>query len=304
MKASSMAALACFVVMLVLTAGCGLATKPDTAALNTVAGAAAQASNTADLERLSGWSDALYAAANNSNRQEAYLLLQRIEGLAQAKNVRGTGTPAGWHAFDLSVQAAKKAMPVKGTAALWYTEAARLKLASDAVFRPESPLWLQYEEVLRDDAQRILVSWQSLIEDRGMAAEAAIGVYGEHLERLEVAALMQRDAGAIEAVRDRLDYIKEVVRAAESGQSQSKAVITALDSLNASASALFRDPSLEGEAALTEALPPDMTIGMQRKSAMQVAELFIAAFVMGVLGYAGWRKYRGSQDAGIPFKRK
>ncbi|QHW30163.1 hypothetical protein GZH47_04440 [Paenibacillus rhizovicinus] len=302
MKASSIFALVCAGVILVLSTGCNLDDKPGLAAARSSATIASEVSETGALEQLSSWSDALYAAANNSNRQEAYLLLQRIEGLAAKKDVRSSGTPAGWHAFDLSLQAAKKAMPVQGTASLWYTEAAKLKLASDAVFRPESPLWLQYEGVLRDDVQRIRVSWQSQIEDRAMAAEAAIGIYGAHIDRLEVAALMQRDAGSIEALRDRLAYIKEIVNAADSGQVRPEAVIIALDSLNDSASALFRKPGYEGgEAAMSEALPPGMTVGQQRETSMQVAELFISAFVMGVLGYAGWRKYRGVQDKGLPF---
>ncbi|MBM7564515.1 sporulation protein YpjB [Paenibacillus sacheonensis] len=303
MKASSIYALACVGVILVLVSSCSLNDKPNFTIVKSAIGAAAEPSESAALEQLSSWSDALYAAANQSNRQEAYLLLQRIEELAATDDVRKTGTPAGWHAFDLSLQAAKKAMSEKGTTTLWYTEAARLKLASDAVNRPEAPLWLQYEGVLRDDSQRILTAWQSQIEDRAMAAEAAIGIYGEHLDRLEVAALMQRDAGELEAVRERLDYMKEVVKAVGSGQLRHETVNSALDRVNASASALFKDPSDEGEPAVAEAIPPGVTVGQRREGSMQLAEMFIAAFVMGVLGFAGWRKYRGGQEKGIPISR-
>ncbi|NBD22559.1 sporulation protein YpjB [Paenibacillus glycinis] len=304
MKAlSSIIALVCAGFVLVLASGCSLNSKPFSvlnAQSEPVGVGAAKAD--ASLEQLSSWSDALYSAANQSNRQEAYLLLQRIEGLAALPDVRKSGTPVGWQAFDLSVKAAKKAMPQRGTTTLWYTETARLKLASDAVFRPEAPLWLQYEGVLKDDAQRIRATWQSQSEDRAMAAEASIGIYSEHLARLEVAALMQRDAGRIEAVQERIAYLQAAVQGAETGQLRPEAVTVALESLAAAANDLFRDPDQVGEAAVAEAIPPGVTVGQQREGAMLIGEMFIAAFVMAVLGFAGWRKYRG-QDKVVPFSR-
>ncbi|MBO7744119.1 hypothetical protein I8J29_07940 [Paenibacillus sp. MWE-103] len=303
MKASSFIALVCAGICFLLASGCSLKPAQFAASAADASPESADADNNSSLERLSAWSDAFYAAANRSNRQEAYVLLQRIEGLAAVPEVRGTGTPVGWQAFDLSLQAAKKAMPQKGTTTLWYTEAARLKLASDAVFRPKSPLWLQYEEILKDDAQRIRTSWQSQSEDRALAAEAAIGIYREHVDRLEVAALMQRDPGSIETVKERIGYIKGVVTAVENGQMRPESVLSALDGLTSAASALFRDPNEIGEAAAAEALPPGMTVGQQRHGSMLIGEMFIAAFVMGVLGFIGWRKYRNDRNGSIPYSR-
>ncbi|MFC4808517.1 sporulation protein YpjB [Paenibacillus sp. GCM10023250] len=303
MKASTFFALVCAGFCLILASGCSL--KPAQYAASAVDAIPEQAdvNNNSSLEQLSAWSDAFYSAANRSNRQEAYMLLQRIEGLASAPEVRGSGTPVGWQAFDLSLQAAKKAMPQKGTTTLWYTEAARLKLASDAVFRPKSPLWLQYQDILKDDAQRIRTSWQSQSEDRAMAAKAAINIYGEHVDRLEVAALMQRDAGSIEAVKERIGYMRGVVAAVEKGQMRPDSVLSALDSLTSAANALFRDPNLAGEATAAEVFPPGVTVGQQRHGSMLIGEMFIAAFVMGVLGFIGWRKYRDDRNGSVPISR-
>lgn len=303
MKSSAIVAFGCAAWIMLVASGCGIGKEPF--ALSASGSIASAAAPSKALEQLSIRSDALYSAANASNRQEAYRLLQQIESIAAEKTVRGSGTKQGWQAFDASLNTAKQAMGQKGTTLRWYTETARLKLASDALFRPDMPLWLQYEGILRDDSQRIRMSWQSMTEDRGMAAEASIGVYAEHVDRMEVAALMQRSQAEIDAIEERIQYIKNTVRAAETGQIRPDAVITALDSLDATASELFKGSGEDkGQTTMAPAVPPGMTVGGQREGAMQVAEMLIAAFVMGVLGYAGWRKYRGQQDEGIPFSRK
>ncbi|WP_219836557.1 sporulation protein YpjB [Paenibacillus sp. R14(2021)] len=301
MKASTVFALLGSVVLLWLSTGCSLNSQGFT--MNSIQADAPidGQRQSSSLNQLYSWSEQLYNAANDSNRQQAFLLLQRMESLAADGDIRKMGTQAGWQAFERSIQRAIQAMPQKGTSQVWYTETARLKLASDALLRPAAPLWLQYEGVLKDDTQRIRATWAAQAEGRLKAVQATISVYEEHVDRLEVAALMQRDRTDIDGIKAQLLYLERLVRAADAGEVRQDKVPAALASLESASARLFRGAESEDEAALTDATPPGLSIGEQRRGGSQIAELFIAAFVMAVLGFAGWRKYRNGQTQGTSF---
>ncbi|WP_165822499.1 sporulation protein YpjB [Paenibacillus montanisoli] len=298
MRASSLFALLCSAVIIGLLSGCQLATH---AAVKSAKPAfeADQPSNA--LEQLSSLSDEIYTAAYGSNRQLVFTLLQRLETVSSSQDVRSSGTQAGWKAFDSSMAKAKKALLQKNESRQWYTQAARLKLASDALNRPRVPLWLQYEGVLREDEQRLRTSWLMQSEGNAEAAAASLDIYREHVERFEVAALMQREEASVRHLQNQMTYAKQVLSGANEGLAHPDAVMIALDGLEQAANAVFKQG--DGEAALAEAIPPGATIGSLRSGRAQLAEMFMAAFVMVILSLAGWRKYNQQQPQGLPFPR-
>lgn len=253
------------------------------------------------LSKLSQLMDQLYTAANDANRQVVYTLLQRIEGLSANEAVRKNGTEAGWAAFDQTVKQMKQRVSEKGASQQWYLEAAKLKLASDALYRPTVPLWLQYEGVLKDDENRIKVAWQSQIEGHVAAAKVNLDIYRDHMDRFEIAALMQRDEAQIQAVKAQITYTERILAAVDGRTVKPQEVIYALNGLDSAASRLFR--LSDGQPALAEAITPGMTIGEYRRGSGQIVEMFIAAFVMGILGFAGWRKYSIYRDEGESVSR-
>ncbi|SFS80942.1 sporulation protein YpjB [Paenibacillus sp. BC26] len=302
MRSSTLFALLCSVVIIVLLSGCNLSTyaagnlaKPA----STLKPGTDEGSNA--IAQLSTLSDQIYTAAYGSNRQLVFTLLQRLETLSAAKAVRTSGTAAGWTAFDESMELAKDALLQKHASGLWYTQAARLKLASDALNRPNVPLWLQYEGILREDEQRIRTAWQMQSEGRAEAAAVTLGIYKEHVERFEVAALMQRDEASLRLLKEQMSYAEQVLAGVEGGTANPEAVQIALSGLDHAANQLFRHS--DGEAAIAEVIPPGTTIGSLRNGRAQIAEMFIAAFVMAILALAGWRKYR-QQLNGVPFPRE
>lgn len=302
MRPSSLFALLCSAVIIgVLAMGSfaseAAAAAPTPAALNT----APDKLGSSPLSKLSQLTDQLYTAANDANRQVVYTLLQRIEGLSAYDAIRSHGTEAGWTAFDQTVKQMKQEVSEKGTSQHWYLEAAKLKLASDALYRPTVPLWLQYEGVLKDDENRIKVAWQSQIEGHNAAARVNLNIYRDHMDRFEIAALMQRDETQIKGLKDQITYTERILAAVDGGTVKPQEVLYALDGLDAASSRLFR--LSDGQPALAEAIPPGTTIGEYRRGSGQIVEMFIAAFVMAVLGFAGWRKYSQYRDVGEPVSR-
>lgn len=306
MRASSLFALLCsavFIGYLAIGSCAGLSAAVASAAAPTpaVESSALDKQAGSAVAKLSQLADELYTAANDANRQVVYNLLQRMEELSELDAVRASGTAAGWTAYDQTVKELKQALSVKGTSQKWYLEAAKLKLASDALYRPTVPLWLQYEGILKDDENRISVAWQSQTEGRYAAAKVNLNIYRDHIDRFEIAALMQRDEGQIQALRDQVTYTERILNAVDGGTVKPQEVQFALEGLDSAASRLFR--LSDGQPALAEAIPPGTTIGEYRKGSGQIVEMFIAAFVMAVLGFAGWRKYNVYRNVGEPVSR-
>jgi hypothetical protein len=190
----------------------------------------------------------------------------------------------------------------QGASLKWYGQAARLKLATDALIEPGAPLWLQYEDVLHDDWSRMRQAWRLQSENHAAAALAALKVYSEHVQRIELAALMQRPAVLVTSLQGQIQYTERILESIRRDGGNSEAVMAAFDSLDQAASRLFGRKNdvvtITGPAGGITAPNTGGTIGEQ------LAVLFISAFVMSILGFAGWRKYAYERHHGVPAQPK
>ncbi|MCQ6558008.1 sporulation protein YpjB [Paenibacillus mendelii] len=241
--------------------------------------------------------DQVYAAANAGNRQLAYSMVNRLEQAAAKPEIRNIGNLPGWEAFDRSLRDARQALSDdKGNAA--YLQAARLKLAADALFR-KAPLWLQYREVLKNDLVRMRQAWSAQGIDRPAAALANLNVLQLHSKRIEVAALMGRPQEQVRAFYDQIERTERILAFASSHKEHKRLVEGAFIALDQTVEALFVTNAAVAEAPLPAMLP--QTIRDARRGKEQLATMYISAFVLGVLGYAGWRRYRFDQNHGAAY---
>ncbi|MFC5650786.1 sporulation protein YpjB [Paenibacillus solisilvae] len=298
-KISAFFAIFGFASLLLLTGGCGVHDS-DTAARVTVSDVLPDKPGTA-LQQLNQLAEQLYAAANEENRQLAYSIIGRLEGVSADGSLRRIGTIQGWAAFDHSVKDAKLAIAQSGTSSTWYMQAARLKLASDVLLRPEAPLWLQYEGVLRDDESRLLQAWHTQLEGHADAAVVSLHILKEHFERVEVAALMQREASQLALLKGRIDYTERLLSFARGeAEMNSASVPQAFQALTAARSQLFASQSNSATAAVQSA-PGSIAYAEQRAAGEQLAILYISAIIMGILAFAGWRRFAYEQRHGTPY---
>ncbi|MFC4103700.1 sporulation protein YpjB [Paenibacillus xanthanilyticus] len=255
--------------------------------------------------------DELYNAANKGDRQHAYSALVQLERESKRDEVRSMGTLKGWQAFDASIQSAKKAFTQKPNGEEAYLQAARLKLAIDALYR-SSPLWLQYQDVIQEDLERLRQAWVIEWEDRASAELAALNVLRIHAERVEVAALLERpeaDVSHFQDLMNRMEYAIVYAAKSSGAKERNRNLDRVWLELQNSADVLFNDnaatKTASGELSDAAAAGPAPTRIMPPVPAApvreQLATMFIAAFVMGVLAFVGWQRYKFEESHGASY---
>lgn len=255
----------------------------------------------AALNQFNQLSEQLYAAVQEGNRQLAYTSIIRLEQAAAKAAIRKLGTVQGWNEFDNSVRKMKERLARKKTGSDDYYASARLKLAVDAVTRPDSPLWLQYYKVLGDDWTRMRQAWQSLSDSRVNGALASLHVYRMHVERLEIAALMGQKEKPLALLQAELHRTGQLLEAArEAGGMEAGRMNAAFTALEEAAQRLFGE-ALAAEAELQQPVIPFH----QRIAAGEWLTLaLIGGFVLLILAYSVWRKYAYEQAHGSPAANK
>ena len=295
MRTSSLWLLIGLGAMLVAVAGCG--NKNSDAGERATTAAALPDKPSAAAAGIGELSERLYTAANEGNRQLAFAWIERLSDAVRSTGTQTRALPAGWKALEGSIAEARTAIQNGSPKAEWYRQASRIKLASDQLINPGAPLWLQYEEVLADDWDRMRKAWASQTADPAAAALLQLKAYSDHADRIEVAALMQRPEEQVKELRLRIDYTGKMLNAAKSGADH-RTVEAAFNSLREAANRLFgRAPA---EAAMERLPKVAIDISGREPVGEQLAVLFISAFVMGVLAFAGWRIYAYEKRRGMP----
>ncbi|MBB3109308.1 hypothetical protein FHS18_001360 [Paenibacillus phyllosphaerae] len=287
-------------ILLIPTTGC-MKNTANTVAVDQTA-AADKWQTLAGNSKIVQIADELYAAANVGNRQLAYASLVKLEKESKDPAIRTVGERTGWEAFDHSIQQAKKALSSSNLSAA-YLEASRLKLAVDAIFQ-QAPLWHQYRALIQDDMNRLHQSWVVQWEDRPSAELAALQVLRVHAERFEVAALLERPEERVASFQDQISRMEyAIIYAAKSGEmnERSKALDEAWTLLQRSADSLFQDSSATKTAA-GGIEPADLQQGIASMAVReQLTTMFIGAFVMSVLAFVGWRRYKFEESHGAAY---
>ncbi|SFE90731.1 Sporulation protein YpjB (SpoYpjB) [Paenibacillus algorifonticola] len=241
------------------------------------------------MRRFEEAAHSLYTASYADNRQAGYKYVQQLERLLPQLETGIEGRPAGWSKLQQSIQAVSDELLSKRQPVEWMAPSARIHLTADAMLRPASGLWMQYERVMLEDVSRVRKAWKRPYEERADAARAAMDNLSAHLALVEGPASMLRPEGRTAELHERIRYTNVLLSAGPRDQAQAGRVDEALTQLGAAVSRLFTDkPQSVEEPALA---PP--------ASANPVSwTLLLGAFIMAVLAYKSWRKYK-QQPYGI-----
>ncbi|ANY68896.1 hypothetical protein BBD42_22250 [Paenibacillus sp. BIHB 4019] len=232
----------------------------------------------------------LYKASYADNRQAGYKYVQQLERLVPQLETGIEGRPAGWAKLQQSIRAVSDELLSKKQSSAWMEASARIHLTADAMLRPASGLWMQYERVMLEDVSRVRKAWKRPYEERANAARAAMDNLSAHLALVEGPAFMLRPEGRAAELQERIRYTNVLLSAGPKDQAQAGRVDEALTQLGAAVSRLFTD---KPQAVVEEpALAPPA-------SANPVSwTLLLGAIIMAVLAYKSWRKYK-QQPYGI-----
>ncbi|PZD93556.1 hypothetical protein DNH61_23340 [Paenibacillus sambharensis] len=242
------------------------------------------------LEQLAVLADGFYQASMDSNRQLAYSYLTRLKRVMADAELRQIGNREGWFAVDDRMVQAESSVRNGRTAYNWREDAAQLRLAIDALAKEQQSLWMQYEQLLRDDLARLKQAWQRGGKDGALAASAALSQLKQHAERLEAAAYVARGAEPVNLLKDRISYTDKLIRSAEHGNVKQSWVDQSLVMLTDAVDQLFEN----GEQAVD--------VPVAGSPAWQWM-FTISLIILAALFYTGLQKYRFDRHGITPAKR-
>lgn len=273
-----------FVICIVMTIGSAGAVWGDSAAFSPYI-SILSTSPYKQLSRLDETANALYEAANTDNRQAGFLHVQQIERMIEGELKGKTGKMEGWAAIKQDANAIEQIITSSEASSGWLMEAARIRLATDALVRPEHALWLQYESIMLDDLSRVEKAWKRQTGDGAIAARATMNSLQEHAKRIEPAISMIYGSMHGAELNERIRYTNQLLETKKSSALNEVMINHSLKALN---NAIIKMFDHSGRAEVVPAVAPLTTANPLRWT------FFLGAIISAVLTYSGWRKYKNN----------
>jgi len=161
-----------------------------------------------------------------------------------------------------------------------YIASASLRLAADAISPKGQGLWLDYRRLMREDAAELAASLPGARGGTSQAALDRLATLTGHYELVRTAAAVTGRSASVDRADAVFRYAKRVL--ADSPPNPSLTAPLAAQ-IRATVDELFPSAS---EAPASVPLAPAPPVGLFS---------VIGAFILTVLTYSGWRKYRDEQ---------
>lgn len=271
-----------FVICIVMTIGSVGAVWGGTVSLNPYI-SILSASPYKQLSRLDETATALYEAANSNNRQAGFLYVQQLQQMIEGDLINYSGKIEGWAALKQDAKAIEQTLTSSAAYPGWLMEAARIRLATDAIVRPDHALWLQYESIMLDDLSRVEKAWKRQTGDGAIAARATMNSLQEHAKRIEPAINMIHGSMHGAELNERIRYTNQLL---ESKPLNTINEVMVNHSMKALKTAIIRMFDQSGRSEAVPAVAPLATANPLSWT------LFLGTIISAVLTYSGWRKYK------------
>jgi len=222
--------------------------------------------------------DALYAAVVGGNRLEADRSLKAAERAFRALPIAAVPTAEGVEALAGSVAEMKRAWAaVRPDEQRLEQTAGALRLAADALTRPDVPMWLQYKPLLLEDVGELAAGLGGTPNGPSEQAKQALERIRSRYALIRTAALISRDPSTVERADSVLRYADRLMKAE---RPDPKLLASMAASVRQSLAELFPDKG-ERQATVPALLPPTWGVAAT-----------IGSFIVTVLSWAGWRRYK------------
>ncbi|MCU6708331.1 sporulation protein YpjB [Paenibacillus sp. J5C_2022] len=245
------------------------------------------------LMKLDAIAASLYTASYSHNRQAAYSHLLKLRRYMEDEMIHGYGAEEGWILLNEDADNVERALTEGQADMSWLDNVARIRLAVDAMARPDRALWRPYEQLLRDDVSSIRQAWHRGDGAEGAAAAAMLQRMHGHAIRIETAANMAGQQLRMRELMERIQYGNRVLSTMNAHGAgmwtiSNREVERTLQTMENVISAIYSGD--DGTSYPAIASPAEGT---------PIRWIFmIGTLISAVLTYAGWRKYR-SRPYGI-----
>ncbi|GIP25621.1 sporulation protein YpjB [Paenibacillus sp. J23TS9] len=207
--------------------------------------------------------------------------LQEVDSIFENSSLQKLTTVEGIHALSESIIEMKEAVArVQLDPKHWLTASAKLRMAADSINNPKQALWLQYYKLIREE----LTQMKSNTEKGDfLAAKQAYERLQEHYEIIRPAVVIQRKPADVTMVDSWLSYAGGLVNAVtpKTGEMQRSIEI---------GEEIFN--GLFGKKKDYPALAP-----LEQVNGAWPWAMWAGAFILVILAYTAYRKYRGERDS-------
>lgn len=231
-------------------------------------------------QRLEEAAEALYGYVLEGNITKARAEAEQVSQIFISSSFEGMTSVEGVNALSAVIMDMKAALAAaEPSPQKWEAAAAKLRLAANSLNHPRAPMWLQYYKLVREDLKDM---------ERSAAAgdlkswTAALARLQSRYANIRPAVIISRPAETVNAFDSWLSY---AAGAAASGQPPERSRLVEIVSYGQDAARVMFGKERD-EPALTLPLAPPEYGGWG---------LLTGAFILTVLAYAAYRKYRGQQ---------
>jgi sporulation protein YpjB len=227
------------------------------------------------LRLLNDSAKTLYNYAKTSQFEEARIELDRFSDLLTTVSFKGITTLEGVNAFTQTVVNARR---IYNRAQLSekdaLTSATQLRLITDALTHNNNPMWLEYERVLKQDAEKLHEMVQS---NNDVGSLAALQKLHYHYAIIHPTVTVTKDASLVEKVDSLFNFLTvELSR----GKVNYTRVNQGMNHLPVILDELFGSKNSQTSVPLA----------IQQNNVIWTT--FIASVIISALGYVAWRRYR------------
>ncbi|AJS58063.1 sporulation protein YpjB [Paenibacillus sp. IHBB 10380] len=231
-------------------------------------------------QTLNAATERLYRYVLEGNTEKALQEIKQIETVFESSSFQGLTKVEGVHVLAECIVEVKEATAqAQLHPEQWLNASAKLRLAVDSLSHPRQPLWLQYYKVVSEDLNAMQ---KTLVANNRQALKQAYDSLQGHYELIRPSVVIQREPYEVRTIDSWLSYAGGL---SSSGTSETVDIRSMLEQGEELLNELFGKKKDESAfASLSEFnLPWRGTI-------------FGGIFILVILIYVGYRKYRGEQD--------
>lgn len=231
-------------------------------------------------QRLEEAAEALYGYVLEGDVMKARQEAEEVSQIFISSSFEGMTSVEGVNALSAVIMDMKSALAAaEPSPQKWEAAAAKLRLAANSLNHPRAPMWLQYYKLVREDLKDME---QSAAAGDLKSWSAAVARLQSRYANIRPAVIISRPSESVNAFDSWLSY---AAGAASSGQPPERARLLEIVSYGQDAARVMFGKERD-EPVLSLPLAPPEYGGWG---------LLTGAFILAVLAYAGYRKYRGQQ---------
>jgi sporulation protein YpjB len=235
--------------------------------------------NAQNIEKMNRTAEALYLHTRDGNMELALNELERLENEMTQVRFSGITKIEGLEALtDTVVRAKREFHSVKFSRHKGLLEAAKIRLAVDALNHAKEPMWLQYYKVIKEDIGKI---GSAAADKNGELTLSAFQRLHERYQIIRPSALITRDVAVVTQADSFFTYLKKKL---EQNPIDFKSLDSDVVQLHGVIGLLFQKKNEPAYVPVIDQRQPIYwTFG-------------IGSTIVLVLTFVGWRKFRYGND--------